>query len=66
MLPTPFEQGILYAVALLVKLHDQPTMAANIVREAGLGNINISSMDDFERESLKKLKGEHGISFIGF
>lgn len=60
-----FEQGILYAVATLVRPHKLPAIAASIVREAGLGNMDISKIGKYDRDSLRMLNSEEGIAFRG-
>lgn len=60
-----FDQGVLYAAALLVRLHDAPVLSAAIIKEAGLGEADCKDLDDFEKEILHKLKGEKGINFRG-
>ena len=60
-----FELGVAYSAALIVRLHDQPGMAAEILREAGLDRRNFSNCDDYEKESLRKLQGERGLNLYG-
>ncbi len=62
---TEFEQGVLYAAALVVALRDEPVIAASIIREAGLANADISSLDGIDQRNLMKLIGEKGINFRG-
>jgi hypothetical protein len=62
---TEFEQGILYAVGLIIALCDEPVIAASVVREAGLGNTDISGLDYYDKSNLAKLKNEKGINFRG-
>lgn len=50
-----FERGILYAAYLICELHDEPTIAANVIREAGLDESDIRKMDSTERKVLIKL-----------
>jgi hypothetical protein len=60
-----FEKGVVYAAGLIVRLHDQPGIAAEIMREAGMDRRNFSDCDDFEKESLRKLQGERGLHLYG-
>lgn len=60
-----FKEGVLYAASILVATHDQPTMAATIIREAGLNEADCSSMEDFEKNNLRKIQGERGIALRG-
>jgi len=62
---TEFEQGILYAAGLIVALHNEPVIAASVILEAGLGNTDISGLDDYDKRNLEKLKNGKGINFRG-
>lgn len=59
---TEFQQGFFTAVALLMATSDQPTMAADIVREAGFDGVDCSAMDDFDKEQLQLLVEQEGLS----
>lgn len=52
-----FEQGVLMAASVLVSLHDQPGMAADIVREFGLHEADCSKLDNFDKQSLRRIQG---------
>lgn len=55
-----FERGIFYAAYLICELHDNPTIAADVIREANLGSADISELDDCEKDVLVELnKTEH-------
>lgn len=56
--PSEFEQGILTAAGLLVKLHDLPGPAADVLLSTGLGEADCSQLDDFDKENLRKIQGE--------
>ena len=60
-----FNEGVLDAASILVATHDQPTMAATILREAGLQDADCSSMDEFDKVNLRKIQGENGIALRG-
>lgn len=62
---TEFEHGVLYAAAVVIAVHDQPVIAATIVREAGLSDADCSDMDDFEKHHLRVIQGENGIALRG-
>lgn len=62
---TEFEQGVLYAASVLVALHDEPTLAASIVCEAGLESADCTSLDDYEKKHLRKIQGERGVTLRG-
>ena len=53
-----FEHSALVAIALLVRLHDRPSMAADLLIEMGLSEADCSSLDDFDKEFLVKMQGE--------
>lgn len=55
---TDFQQGALVAIGLLVRLHDQPGMAADVLISMGLHKSDCSSLDEFDKASLRKLVGE--------
>lgn len=50
-----FQRGVLYAAYLICELHDEPTIAANVIREASLNESDIRQMDSTERKVLMKL-----------
>lgn len=52
-----FEQGVLMAASVLVSLHDQPGMAADIVREFGLQEADCSKLDNFDKQNLRQIQG---------
>lgn len=55
---TEFDRGVLYAAGILAVLHNQPSMAADIIREAGLDGADCSSMDEYDKENLKLVDGK--------
>lgn len=59
-----FEQGVLYAAGILAVLHDQPNMAADIVREAGLDGVDCQDMPEYDRGNLKLVNG-NGVTLKG-
>lgn len=57
---TEFERGVFYAAYLICELHDDPTIAADVIREAGLDSYNISDLDGCEISVLLPLNiSEH-------
>ena len=50
-----FERGVFYAAYLICELHDDPTIAADVIREANLDGCVISGLDACERKVLMKL-----------
>lgn len=60
-----FNQGVFFAVAILVDIHNQPTMAKNILIEAGLEDADCSSLDDLEKNALRKLKSSENLPLRG-
>jgi len=57
-----FESGVFYSAFLLCEMHDQPTYAADIIREAGLDNSDISELDYCERTVLMTLNASEKLS----
>lgn len=47
-----FTQGVLYAVARIVQMFDEPTMAAEILRESG---VNPRLADEYDRPFVNKV-----------
>lgn len=62
---TEFEQGVLYAAGILTALHDQPTLAASIVIEAGLSGVDCGGMPEYDRVNLRLLNEQSGIDLKG-
>lgn len=55
-----FERGVFYAAFLICELHDEPGIAADIIREANLDGTNIKALDGTEKKVLMGLnKTEH-------
>jgi len=52
-----FEHGVLWAVARIVELHDQPVIAADVLRESGI-ELDLRRVDEADREYLKVLRKE--------
>ncbi|MDK2633135.1 hypothetical protein QMZ93_07235 [Pantoea stewartii subsp. indologenes] len=52
---TEFERGVFYAAYLICELHDEPGVAADVIREANLDFSNIKSLDISERKILLRL-----------
>lgn len=59
-----FEEGIVFAAAMLNRLYDQPTMAAEIITESGLENYNCSGFDEFDKQELRLIR-DTGIQLKG-
>lgn len=53
-----FDHGALMAVATLVRLHDQPGMAADVLINMGLSDADCSGLDEFDKMTLRRLQGE--------
>ena len=60
-----FMDGVFYAIALLTKLHGEHSMAADILKEAGMETVNCINFDEFEKEQLRIVNNEHGIRLAG-
>ena len=50
-----FEQGILWAAAWLAEAHDQLTMAAEMVCEAG---VDLDQADIYDKPFIEKIRAE--------
>lgn len=57
---TEFEVGALVAVSTLISCYDEITVAANILNELGMKDADCSSLDDYDKEQLRKIQGEMG------
>ena len=60
-----FRSGVLFAAATVVSDHDEPVIAADILRAAEMENIDCSQCDDMEKKSLRKINHERGIQLRG-
>lgn len=58
-----FTHGFLCAMAAIIREHDQPSMAADIIKGAGMGEEDISFMDPFDRDPLLKLNDYASTAF---
>ncbi len=63
--PDFFEQGVLFAAAEIISLHGETTIAADVIHSAGLGNADVSWMDDFDKRSLRKIMDNCGVDLQG-
>ncbi len=62
---TEFEQGALIATGLLNALHDQPTMAADVIRQMGLQDTDCSAMDEYDKINLREIEDSESIGLTG-
>ncbi|EGR4074389.1 hypothetical protein DDO73_15120 [Vibrio cholerae] len=53
-----FSQGVIYAAAILVNYHNDCQTAADVLEQAGLLNSDCSSLDDYEKQAMRKLQCE--------
>ena len=55
-----FTQGVGYAVAEVVRSHDQPTVAADVASAAGftIREYMISGLSEYDLKTLRKLRRE--------
>jgi len=60
-----FFEGAIYAACLLVRLHDQPGMAADVLKEAGLRTWDCSELEEFEKEMLRIINEEKDMALRG-
>lgn len=52
-----FNAGVLWSVARIVELHDEPTIAADVLRESGI-ELDLKRCDEADREFLKQVADE--------
>lgn len=57
---TEQEQGAMLAISVLIALHDQPGMAADVLVELGLHAADCTELDEYDKQNLKKIQGERG------
>lgn len=62
---TDFEKGILTACAIIQATHDDPTVAADVIRESGLQDADCSGLDDFDKEYLKIIQEQERLNLTG-
>ncbi|HBN7797521.1 TPA: hypothetical protein NOE63_006672 [Pseudomonas aeruginosa] len=62
---TKFDHGVLYAAAQVVRLHDEPQVAADVLKQAGLGQADCSKLDEYDKESLRAVNTIPGIGLTG-
>lgn len=60
-----YEQGVFYGAAIVIAVHDEPTIAATIITNAGYENHDVSGLDDYEKKELRKINEQHGINLKG-
>jgi hypothetical protein len=49
-----FTRGVVYALARLIELHDQPTMADSVLREARLNDADLRRCAEYDLEFLRR------------
>jgi hypothetical protein len=57
---TEYEQGALMAVSILMATHDQPVMAADVLKGMGLHDADVSDFDEYDKQNLRRVQGERG------
>lgn len=62
---TKFEHGVLYAAAQIVLLHDEPQVAADVLKQAGLAQVDCSKLDDYDKELLRVINTIPGMALTG-
>lgn len=53
--PEPFMEGIAVAIADLVRLHDVPSMAADVLAGHGFKLKDFAGCDDYDMKVIRKL-----------
>lgn len=51
-----FVQGVVYAVSMLVTLNDEPTLAADILEQAGYLDMDCRALDETEQQAMRQLE----------
>lgn len=54
-----FNQGVLWAATFLVNGYDQPMMAAELCREAGLTEHDLRHCDEADQPAVSKILAEN-------
>lgn len=62
---TEWQKGVFYAAAIVLETADEPGIAGDIIRSASLGRAHCASLDDFEKDQLRKINGEKGLALTG-
>ena len=50
---------------LLTRCHDEPSMAADILKEMGLSEYDCSNLDEYDKEPLREVAQVHGMRLRG-
>jgi len=64
MKPNKLQHGVLLAVFWLARHHDMPTIAANMAKDHGVSDLDVSGFDDFEKEIYAHLNKNESTNFI--
>lgn len=59
------KQGFFMAMAIMNACHDLPTVAADVIREAGFTCEDCSELDEYEKEQLRIINLESGLHLTG-
>lgn len=62
---TKFEHGILFAAAEMLRLHNVPTLVADLLKSAGLKDADVSALGDYDKETLALVNQENGMALTG-
>ncbi|GHG07822.1 hypothetical protein [Thalassotalea marina] len=62
---TDFKHGVFYAAAIVVEVHNDPTIAATIIQNAGFAEHDVSELDESDKKQLRKLNNYDGINLKG-
>lgn len=60
-----FSHGVLYAAAEVQRLHDEPQVAADLLKSAGLAQVDCCSLDEYDKESLREVNKIRGMGLTG-
>ena len=62
--PSKLEQGVLVGAAFIATDHGEPGLAADMLRCLGMNSLNISGIDQYDKDRLRCLAGERGIDLV--
>lgn len=60
-----FNAGIMVAASILVSMHNDTILAADIIREAGLSDFDCSGLDEYDLINLRKVNERQGMDLRG-
>ena len=49
-----FNQGVVWAVARIIEMHDEPTVALDVLEEANISKENMSKLCEYDLAIIRK------------